>query len=269
LRQDELFPTDVILHFSHHKCLTGYFNLILSGLSDEFRFESRSYTSDLERFTTAVLQTTGKRVLSLNNHSDIPFARFSSYRGSHFIRDPRDLIVSGYRYHLWTGYPWCIPPQFDWGKIPSHPLFTTAVEPDPRRFPQGISYREYLNQLDLERGLILELLWRQKFFQNMALWDAHNENIIELRYEEIIGNEAESFQRIFTHYQFHPQMVARGVALAEQLSLKNVKKKETGHVRKGSPRQWSTEFTPTVKQLFKELNGDLLITLGYEKDLAW
>jgi len=35
------------------------------------------------------------------------------------------------------------------------------------------------------------------------------------------------------------------------------------------PEGWRTSFTPENKALFKEVAGDLLIQLGYEKDNDW
>jgi hypothetical protein len=39
--------------------------------------------------------------------------------------------------------------------------------------------------------------------------------------------------------------------------------------RKGIVGDWKNHFGPEEKRIFKEIAGDLLITLGYEKDLSW
>ncbi len=39
--------------------------------------------------------------------------------------------------------------------------------------------------------------------------------------------------------------------------------------RKGQIGAWKQEFTPEHKKLFKQYGGELLIKLGYEKDLNW
>ena len=97
----------------------------------------------------------------------------------------------------------------------------------------------------------------------MSDWNFDNPQIIEVKYEEIIGNETESFRRIFEHYQFHPQLLQRGLEIVEQFSLKNMIKSDTRHIRKGTKRQWTQEFSPLVRALFEETNRDLLIKLGY------
>ena len=42
-----------------------------------------------------------------------------------------------------------------------------------------------------------------------------------------------------------------------------------GTFRKGKIGAWKDEFTPDHKELFKHYGGELLIKLGYEKDLNW
>ena len=43
----------------------------------------------------------------------------------------------------------------------------------------------------------------------------------------------------------------------------------TWSFRKGSIGSWKQYFTQEHKQAFKEVAGQLLIDLGYEKDLNW
>lgn len=93
--------------------------------------------------------------------------------------------------------------------------------------------------------------------------------MIEMRYEDIIGNEVESFKKIFKHYGFNRKLQERGIQLAEQNSLKNQSTGSQQHTRKGTTEQWKEEFTPLIKTLFKEAYSDLLIYLGYEQDVNW
>ena len=39
--------------------------------------------------------------------------------------------------------------------------------------------------------------------------------------------------------------------------------------RKGTTKQWEKEFTPEIKELFKERAGDWLIKMGYEENNDW
>ncbi len=268
LPQPDLFPSQVILHFSHHKCLTGYYNMIMGQLGEEFNFPMQHFGSNVRRFETAVINARKKGEFSLNNTSDFDLAHFPEFRGSHFIRDPRDLIVSGYHYHLSTLESWCITQDYPWDETTRHPYFTSYVEADLQKFPKNVSYQDYLKTLDPERGILLELIWRQFGFTAMLSWKP-NPYIIEFKYETIVGNEVESFRKIFEHYEFHPKLVKRGLTLVDAFSLKNIVKGENRHARKGTSGQWKSEFTPRVTEAFKNLNGNLLIHLEYEKDNHW
>jgi len=260
---------DLVAHFSYHKCLTAYYQSIMRALSAEFGFYYEHFTSDYERFEHAALNDSRQRVLSVNNRSDIAWDRLPEYRGSHFIRDPRDLVVSGYHYHLWTREAWCHDPRFEWQDLTIHPYFGRYVEHVPEKFPRGLSYQEYINTLDPERGMILELIWRSRHFEQMRRWDFSNPRIMEVRYEDIIGNEADTFGRLLDHYGFPPSVVARGVALAESKSIKHRSKSEKGHVHSGAAKQWEKEFTPLLRMLLRESAGHLLVQLGYEASTEW
>ena len=39
--------------------------------------------------------------------------------------------------------------------------------------------------------------------------------------------------------------------------------------RSGKTGEWVKYFTPEHRRLFKDVSGDLLIALGYEKDTNW
>lgn len=260
-----MFPHDLIVHFSYHKCLTSYYQKIMSSLSSRFGFSYEHLFSRHDRFEDAAFGLNGKRVLSVNGTSKIIWSGLPEYRGSHFVRDPRDLVVSGYYYHLWAPEPWCNTADYDkWPRIVNHPFFSRYIEGDSGKHPGNISYKEYLNSLDKERGLILEIIWRHYHFANMRKWDYGNPRILELKYEDIIGNEVECFRGVFEFYGFHPKLVESGLEIVDAYRLKNRVKSDTGHVRKGTARQWENEFSPLVSKLFKEAYGDLLIKLGYQ-----
>lgn len=272
--KDKLFPSDVIVHFSYHKCLTVYYLRVMKLLSKDFNFSYKHFNGNTKQLMNHLFTMSNeekKYILSLNStnyNDDISFDTFPQYKGSHFIRDPRDLIISGYKYHLRTQEPWCNQSNFNWNKIISHPYFSEYVANDKNDIPHNISYKEYLNTLDQERGIILELIRMQPSLNKMQNWNFNNANIIEKKYEDIIGNEINCFREIFLHYGFCSEMISRGLKIVEMYSLKN-RSKTDQHIRKGSSNQWMSEFSPLHKKLFKEGNGNLLIVLNYEQDMNW
>lgn len=141
------FPHDLLFHFSYHKCLTVYYVRILKKLGSEFGFKYIHNNGELDTFLSKVKKSQGKSIISINNNSNIPFAKFGSYRASHFIRDPRDLVVSGYRYHLWTHEEWCNDPNFNWPGMVKTEYFKKYITSKESEFPHDITYKDYLTSL--------------------------------------------------------------------------------------------------------------------------
>lgn len=264
----QLFPQEMVAHFSYHKCMSYYYKRVMERLKREFGLGLYLCGAKSALFDREALHGKGKRVLTLSDRDDIAWDRLPGYRASHFIRDPRDLIVSGYHYHRWTKEEWCCQPNFKWAYFIRMPWFE-YVQPDASRHPTTESYQEFLNTLTPEQGMILELLWRKPHFEQMGRWNFHNPLIIEMRYEDIVGNELESFRALFAHYQFHPRLAERGLEWVNEFSLQNQPKGDGEHLRSGEARQWEQEFTPRVHELFKERYGTLLLYLKYERDLNW
>ena len=69
--------------------------------------------------------------------------------------------------------------------------------------------------------------------------------------------------------------IDRGLELARKRSFRNVTSRQVGevqsgsHLRSGRPGEWRDVFTQRHKDYFKEVAGDLLISLGYERDSNW
>jgi hypothetical protein len=211
----------------------------------------------------------GYKILSVNGRSNIEWESLPAYRGSHFVRDPRCLVVSGYHYHLWTEEEWCKDVPFNWEGMVHHPYFQQYVEPDSRKFPKLQTYQEYLNSLDKEKGMVVEMLWRRTQFSHMKNWNYDNPKIMEVKYEDIIGNEVDVFKRLFEHYGFSEELIEEGLTICDSLSLKNSKKSSTSHTRSGSSKQWVKEFSAGHKKIFNDLYPELLIQLAYETSDGW
>jgi len=180
----------------------------------------------------------------------------TGFRGSHLIRDPRDLLISAYFYHLRTAEAWCALPNPEHGSLP----------PD-------VSYQQHLCSLDQEQGLLCELNnVSGRIIQRMTEWDYSNPNILELRYEQVVGNERATFQRLFEWYGFNTDKAIQAADIADGMALKNADPNSAmvRHARPGSRiGQWQDYFTPAVKQAFKHKYGEALINLGYCKDTHW
>jgi len=178
------------------------------------------------------------------------------FRISRFIRDPRDLIISGYFYHKRGAEPWF---RF---KAPTLKYWEPINGFVPESLTSNVSYSDLLLKLPIEEGLIAEIQFRKYHLESLRQW-IQDERIRVYRYEDIIGNEAAVFSDIFRFYQLPIIDRILGVGLAKRYSVKNLKK-DNKHVRNAQPGQWKEHFTPKVKAYFDDHYGDLVELLGYQ-----
>lgn len=254
---------DLILHFSYHKCMTSYFNSIFHYLGEKWNWNFRHHNSDYESFHKTLAGYSNNSIYSLNNVDPKLSLIKVDYRGTHVVRDPRDLVVSGYRYHKWC--------QEKWTLVPMNTNFREQIK--LKQLGLGacseLSYQELLNRVDEETGYLLEYNWRKPMFGQMLNWNFHNPKILELKYEDILGKEEYVFFDIFKFYGFDERMIRFAMKFTMEKSFRNKKaNKKTGdnrHAAVGAIAQWK-EFMPnSVLSLFNDENQKLLWKLKYER----
>jgi hypothetical protein len=233
----------LLVHVSHHKVGTVWFMRVLAAVAESYdlRFEIIGRN----------LPTAGSEVFLFNNAFRFKREYFEgkTFRGSHIVRDPRDLVVSAYHYHLRTTEEWVVTPSQRWG---------------------GQSYQEYLRTLDDRDGLLAEISrCAGSEFKSMSEWDYEQPEFLELRYEDVLADESSAFDRLFHHYGFRDNECEVSVELARSFSLDVVRADKDSHVRSGRPGEWRDTFKPEHTSAFKEATGDLLVRLGYESTTDW
>lgn len=171
-----------------------------------------------------------------------------AFRGTHVIRDPRDLVVSGYEYHLKTTEPWALRPDAHYG---------------------GQSYQEHLRSISEHDGLMVEL---ERMTASTAAafgrWDYHQAEFLELRFEDAVSDEQATFAQVFRWYGFNDDALAIGMAAVDRLSLRRGGALPD-HARSGGAGEWRDRLAPEHVERFKTLTGDLVVRLGYETTPAW
>jgi len=252
-------PEPNLIHCSYHKCLTVYYKRVMHAVFNRCLPLGGGYAhhnSHLADFYGAFERL---RVASVNNRC-LDLERLGRFRLSRFVRDPRDLLVSGFFYHRRGAEAWVTQPaptEDDW-------YFANAAPPEALR-GQSISYAEHLQSLSDEDGLLAELEVRTRHFDSMAAWPEEHPDIVTFRYEDILGNEERVFGELFEHYGLGP--VARGLGgfFVRRYSLKGRAKANDPHVRNPTSGQWREHFTPKVRAAFNERYGDLVERLGYPR----
>lgn len=215
----------------------------------------RHFNADLRAFEE---HHANFRLASINNRS-LNLERLGEFRLTRFIRDPRDLVVSGYFYHLSGKESWTNivePSKTDW-------YFANGVVPTGMH-GQAVSFTEYLRSLPTEEGLLAELEFRANHFNSMMDWPERHPDILTFRYEDILRDEPGTMRQIFRFYGFNGLERTLGGWLARKHAIDRVGIDK--HVRNPSSGQWREYFTFRVRRAFDRKYGSLLKHLGYAPD---
>lgn len=242
-----------LIHCSYHKCLTMFYARSMRAAVGRFG-GYHHFNSDLAAFDS---ERSRYRVVSVNNHA-LRLDELGECRITRFVRDPRDLIVSGYFYHRRAAEPWCRitdPGDEDW---------TIVNGTVPSGLHAGESYAAFLQRVDQQEGLLAEIAFRARHFASMRRWSASDARVRVWRYEEILGNEQEVMAAVAEHYGLPRLLRSRVRRKAGELDAKRAAAIQDSHVRNPQAGQWRTVFTPRVEEAFMQQWGELLPLLGYK-----
>jgi hypothetical protein len=93
--------------------------------------------------------------------------------------------------------------------------------------------------------------------------------VLCLRFEELILDRDTAMGSILDYLSRHSFRPRVNRFTAIEALKRSVQPKKSGTFRKGKPGNWREHFTRENIQTFKEQTGDLLVRLGYERDLDW
>lgn len=164
------------------------------------------------------------------------------------IRDLRDTLISLY-----------------YSMKYSHPLLTEDYAQKRLRI-------ECLDQEDALIGLIKNFMVRQAQIQ--MSWLQSHQDILTVRYEDLIRNEYDEFERIIDYCQISVSKkrlyeIVKGNSFENFTGRKRGEEDIHSHQRKGIAGDWRNHFTDRIKAIFKKAYGEVLIKTGYERDLNW
>lgn len=224
---------------THHKAMTTYFSAVLRLLA--FGASKRFAEINFE-------EPPARAEILLSNHSAFEVDAFRPCRGAHIMRDPRDMIVSGYHYHKWTHEAWV-----------------------HRTDGTGRSYQEKLNAADKTTGLFMEIDHFIFLYRDLLQrWNVEDPDVLEVSYEALMGAERDAlYHRIFEHMGMTGQALAFGVDLMRLFEAKSRTGKsgdanKFAHIRSGASQQWRKELEPQhIAHIEREL-GTVLEKFGYD-----
>ena len=246
------FSKHHICHFSFHKNLTVYY----ARIANEFATETGRTRKHFNSFKKEFLSSENFDMRSVNNHfiemSDLGIED-SRLRCSLFLRDPRDLVVSGYHYHKRGAEWWCNV------KNPTEKTLETVNLHLPKRFlRQDESISDCMSRLDEEAGVQMEIEMRHPHFTTIRLWLealSDNNSIFMLTYDEVFADNVGAMEKLAEHYLFTDFEKSIWVRLARKYARENVK---TAHIRDPSIAQWKRSLMDSHKAYFENNYPDLV-----------
>ncbi len=168
-------------------------------------------------------------------------------KGVHLIRNPYEVVVSGYRYHLKTQEKWC--------RI------------SKREALGGKTYQEYLNSLTPDEGITFEMLHAAyNTINSMYSWDFTDERFLQLRLEEFLKDFDRALEKMFRFLSFDEADISTLLQQSRRFK-KGVNVDKGGHItnKSNSVYTFRKYFKPYHYKLFNRFfPGDIMQKLGYE-----
>lgn len=252
---------------TYHKSGTTLFHRILEPLAKQLGLRFAVLYGMVEKIDPAI-------DIALIGHSLMRPIRRPPFHCVRIIRDPRDILVSGYLYHLRTREGWCTNTNFD----PTPPITWPRVDFSMQHRPeewkqawltrlQGRSYQQNLRDRDLTQGLIFELEgYTASTLGAMRNWKPPV-GAMDVRLEDIALSFDTTMRRIFLHLGLTEDECAIAVRIAAQHDVNRMDDAalaRNSHIHSRQLSKWRDVLTPRVLQMIERRHGDLISMLGYE-----
>lgn len=170
----------------------------------------------------------------------------SAYVPYFIFRDPRDVVVS-------------------------HVFYVTDME------ARYVHHDYYRSLPDFDARLKVSILGRpavhvefpdiaERFAPYLEWLDCPQ--VLTIHFEDLIHDRPRTLHRILEHLLRRTPLPASHEQVLEAMEA-SINPARSPTFRSGKTGEWKNHFTPEHKSIFKEVAGDLLMRLGYEKDDSW
>lgn len=252
--------------FSHHKCGTVLLTNIFQEVADRLNMSiGRAY---------GFVEDPPKTDITIFEHSLVSKRVFQRpFKGVHVRRDPREIVVSGYLYHMRTNEKWCLTkPEPDAANL-MYPLIPYEREHASTEWKiqylnrlNGRSYQQNLLERDQKTGLRFEMQrvagWA---ITDLLEWNYGNPNIFETSLERLSDNFDQEVKDILLNLGFSRQLAEICRMRASKHNLNEMTESsinENEHIT-GLGKKWPAFFDREVLADFHSHFGDAPARLGY------
>ncbi len=105
-------------------------------------------------------------------------------------------------------------------------------------------------------------------YEGVLQW-LEQEDVLCLRYEDLMDNREDTLQRMLDQVGRTGFQIPVDRETALRLLSQSIRPEKSRTFRSGKTGGWRDHFTDEHKELFKDVAGDLLMHLGYEKSNGW
>lgn len=164
------------------------------------------------------------------------------------FRDPRDVVVSHMHYVTYMRRAHV-----------HHCYYREVLKNDEERI---------LTSIQGTKASLAPLPNIRERFEPYLGW-LDREEILSIRFEDLIARPQEVIPTILEHYFSRGYDLPSARDEAVKTLVESIRPEQSKTFRSGKIGSWREEFTPRARDEFKALAGELLIRLGYERDLDW
>lgn len=197
----------------------------------------------------------------------------TEYRTVRFVRDPRDVIVSGFLYHRRCSEEWCnfTPSGYSDLSYPKVPWPLQHLSESERRgwvdYLEDMSYQQNLLQLGQKEGLIFEMNGYARITINSMLEWEDNPDTLTVRLEDFSRDFEGTLASILKWIGLEEDLSKREIELAKVHDISRMSEQQIeadSHISSADITKWGKYFDDDVERAYRGLFGDAHKILGYE-----
>lgn len=246
--------------FIHHKTGTQMHESVFFDICQEMEWSFASFSPSKDQID--VVFDHDVVIFYSTRFKEIEAAIYdSAFLGVHNVRDPRDLVVSGYQYHLRCEEKWCVNPGYCRQRCPVCMDGGHGIGEDVE-----LSYQQILRKRSMEEGLVYEIRhMAAKTIADMVGWKKHP-FVLETRFEDYMGAFDGTYRQVFEWLGFSGQKIERCLEIARRHDVARMSDEKVSrnvHITSRRTSRWKDFIVGKVADEFETTLGHSVELLGY------